>query len=67
MLPGVEALTILGEADTHMPNLTAAFGDAAAHVAAGEALIFRPSGAGNAGLVARLPIEEWPQLAASAR
>jgi len=52
---------------THMPNLTAAFGDAAAHVAAGEALIFRPSGAGNAGLVARLPIEEWPQLAASAR
>jgi phosphohistidine phosphatase SixA len=52
---------------THMPNLTAAFGDAAAHVAAGEALIFRPSGAGNAELVARLPIEEWPQLAASAR
>jgi hypothetical protein len=24
VLPGVEALTILGEADTHMPNLKAA-------------------------------------------
>jgi phosphohistidine phosphatase SixA len=52
---------------THAPNLTAAFGDAAAHMAAGEALIFRPRGAGNAELVARLPIEQWPQLAASAR
>jgi phosphohistidine phosphatase SixA len=52
---------------THMPNLTAAFGDRAAHVAAGEALIFRPSGAGNAELVARVPIEQWPQFAASAR
>jgi hypothetical protein len=42
-----------------------AFGERAAQVAAGEALIFHPNGAGDPTLVARLKIEEWPELARS--
>jgi len=49
---------------THTPNLTGAFGQDAAGVAAGEALIFHPTG-NKADLVARLKIEEWPKLARS--
>jgi len=48
---------------THTPNLVGAFGQSAAPVAAGEALIFHPDGKGGADLVARIKIEEWPQLA----
>jgi hypothetical protein len=32
-------------------------------VAAGEALVFHPDGKGSTELVARVKIEEWPQLA----
>jgi phosphohistidine phosphatase SixA len=50
---------------THTPNLTGAFGESAAKVAAGEALIFHPSGKANPDLVARIKIEEWPAFARS--
>jgi phosphohistidine phosphatase SixA len=46
---------------THMPNLTRAFPQITA-VADGEALIFHPDGKGGAPLVARIKIEEWPNL-----
>jgi phosphohistidine phosphatase SixA len=46
---------------THMPNLTRAFPQVSG-VADGEALIFRPDGKGNAPLIGRMKIEEWPQL-----
>jgi phosphohistidine phosphatase SixA len=46
---------------THMPNLTRAFPQVSG-VADGEALIFRPDGKGNAPLIGRIKIEEWPQL-----
>jgi len=46
---------------THMPNLTRAFPQATG-VADGEALIFHPDGKGGAPLVARIKIEEWPNL-----
>jgi len=48
---------------THTPNLTGAFGALAKDVAAGEALIFHPNGTAQPELVARVKIEEWPQLA----
>jgi phosphohistidine phosphatase SixA len=46
---------------THMPNLTRAFPQVSG-VADGEVLIFRPDGKGNASLIGRIKIEEWPQL-----
>jgi phosphohistidine phosphatase SixA len=46
---------------THMPNLTRAFPQLSG-VADGEALIFRPDGKGNAPLIGRIKIEEWPHL-----
>jgi phosphohistidine phosphatase SixA len=49
---------------THTPNLTGAFGQEAAAVAAGEALIFHPNGS-KADLVTRIKIEEWSRLASS--
>ncbi|HEV2700159.1 MAG TPA: histidine phosphatase family protein [Steroidobacteraceae bacterium] len=49
---------------THAPNIMAAFPESAAGLADGETLIFRPDGRGSAFLVARVKIEEWPQLAA---
>ncbi len=49
---------------THTPNIAAAFGDEAANIAAGEALVFKPDGTGKTVLVARIPIEDWPTLAA---
>jgi phosphohistidine phosphatase SixA len=48
---------------THMPNLVAAFGDAAKGVEDGEAMVFRPDGKGATELVARVKVEEWPALA----
>ena len=50
---------------THAPNITGAFGQAAAGIAEGEAMIFHPDGKGGAPLVARVRIDEWPALAAS--
>jgi phosphohistidine phosphatase SixA len=47
---------------THLPNITAAFGNAAPDVKDGESLIFRPDGKGGAELVGRMKIEEWPTL-----
>jgi phosphohistidine phosphatase SixA len=46
---------------THMPNISRAFPQAAG-VADGEALVFRPGGQGEAVLVGRIKIEEWPGL-----
>ncbi len=48
---------------THMPNIVAAFGQAASGAADGETFVFRPGGKGSAELVARVKIEEWPELA----
>ena len=48
---------------THMPNIVAAFGDAAKGISDGEALIFQPGRKGQAELVARVPMSEWPELA----
>jgi phosphohistidine phosphatase SixA len=48
---------------THLPNLTAAFGQTARGAADGEAVVFRPDGKGNVELIARVKIEEWPALA----
>jgi phosphohistidine phosphatase SixA len=48
---------------THMPNIAAAFGQAANGAADGETLVFRPDGKGGVELVARVKFEEWPALA----
>jgi phosphohistidine phosphatase SixA len=48
---------------THMPNIAAAFGDAAKGLGDGEALVFQPDGKGHAELVARIPMADWPKLA----
>jgi phosphohistidine phosphatase SixA len=48
---------------THMPNIAAAFGQAANGAADGETFVFRPDGKGGAELIARVKIEEWPGLA----
>jgi phosphohistidine phosphatase SixA len=48
---------------THMPNIVAAFRQAANGAADGEAFVFRPDGKGGAELIARVKIEEWPALA----
>ena len=50
---------------THTPNIVAAFGDKAKDVKAGEALVFHPEGKGGTSIVARVKIEEWPQLSAA--
>jgi phosphohistidine phosphatase SixA len=47
---------------THFPNINAAFGQAAAGIADGEALVFKP-GQPEQGPVARIRIEDWPKLA----
>jgi phosphohistidine phosphatase SixA len=47
---------------THQPNLARAFPQWAAGLGDGEALIFGPNGKGGATLVARVKIDEWPQL-----
>jgi len=48
---------------THFPNLNRAFPQWSAGVADGEALILGPDGKGGAALVARVKIEQWPELA----
>jgi phosphohistidine phosphatase SixA len=52
---------------THTPNLMAAFGERAKDIKAGETLVFQPDGTGGTSLVARVPIDEWPRLAAARR
>ena len=47
---------------THLPNIASAFPQFASGLADGEALIFGPDGKGQAILVARVRIEEWPAL-----
>lgn len=48
---------------THFPNISGAFGSAAAGLAEGEALIFRPNPQGAAEFVGRVKIDVWPSLA----
>jgi len=50
---------------THLPNISAAYGAAAAGLADGEALVFHPRGQGAPQLVARIKAEDWPKLAAA--
>ena len=52
---------------THLPNISAAYGAAAAGLADGEALVFHPRGQGPPELVARIKAEDWPKLAAAGR
>jgi phosphohistidine phosphatase SixA len=47
---------------THFPNITGAFPQLASGLADGEALIFGPDGKGEAILVTRIKIEEWPVM-----
>jgi phosphohistidine phosphatase SixA len=47
---------------THQPNLARAFPDWGATVADGETVVLRPDGHGNPAVVARVPIERWPEL-----
>jgi phosphohistidine phosphatase SixA len=49
---------------THSPNISAAFGQAAAGLGDGEAMVFHPGGQGAGEPVARIRIEDWPKLAA---
>jgi phosphohistidine phosphatase SixA len=47
---------------THLPNITGAFPQLASGLEDGEALIFGPDGKGQAILVTRVKIEEWPAM-----
>ncbi|HEY5410733.1 MAG TPA: hypothetical protein VIJ94_08390 [Caulobacteraceae bacterium] len=49
---------------THQPNIAAAFGQDAADLGDGEALVFKPEGRGREKLVGRIPMPAWPALAA---
>lgn len=51
---------------THKPNVIDAFGKDWFEVKEGEASIFKPDGAGQR-LIARLQMDEWSKLAASAK
>lgn len=51
---------------THLPNISAAYGPAAAGLGDGEALVFHPNGQAPPEPVARIRIEDWPALAAEA-
>ena len=46
---------------THQPNLTRAFPDWGSTVADGETVVLRPDGKGKSAIVARVPIERWPE------
>jgi broad specificity phosphatase PhoE len=58
-VPGTDTIMI-----THQPNIVDALGKDWSDVKEGEALVFRPE-KGAFTLVARVPIERWPQLANS--
>lgn len=47
---------------THQPNIARAFPESSADLSDGEALVFAPDGAGHARLVARIRIDQWPEL-----
>src|SRR6266567_3985459 len=47
---------------THLPNITGAFPQLASGLTDGEALIFGPDAKGQAILVTRVKIEEWPAM-----
>lgn len=47
---------------THLPNITRAFPDWQPAPADGESVILRPNGYGQAQVVGRIRIEEWPGL-----
>jgi len=47
---------------THLPNISGAFPQLSSGLADGEALVFGPDGKGGATLVARIKIEEWPEM-----
>jgi phosphohistidine phosphatase SixA len=47
---------------THFPNISRAFPQLAAGLADGEALIFGPDAKARVALVARVKIDEWPQM-----
>ena len=47
---------------THLPNIMRAFPDWEPQVADGESVVLRPTGSGQAQVVGRIRIEEWPQL-----
>jgi hypothetical protein len=55
--PGKDTIIV-----TQFPNISAAFGDAAAGMKDGEALVFRPGGTGPVA-IGRIRIEQWPMLA----
>jgi phosphohistidine phosphatase SixA len=57
--PGTNTLVV-----THKPNVIDAFGKDWFEVKEGEASVFKPDGAGGFTPVARVPIEQWPALAA---
>jgi phosphohistidine phosphatase SixA len=48
---------------THFPNIREAFPEEGADLADGESLVIRPDGKGQASVVARVKIDEWPRLA----
>jgi phosphohistidine phosphatase SixA len=48
---------------THKPNIIDALGEGFTDIGEGEAAIFRPH-AGSYRLIARVPMDEWPKLAA---
>jgi phosphohistidine phosphatase SixA len=50
---------------THFPNIMEAFPQYSAALTDGEALIFHPDGHGEAIMVARVKIDEWPHMAAA--
>ena len=47
---------------THLPNIAGAFPQFASGLADGEALVFGPDSKGQAIVVARVGIEEWPAM-----
>ena len=47
---------------THVPNVSAAFPDVMPAVVEGEALVFGADGKGGVRIVARIKIDEWPDL-----
>ena|SRR5690554_3275035 len=47
---------------THGPNMSGAFSEHSAGMGEGEALVFDPNGNGEAVMVARIRIDEWPDL-----
>lgn len=47
---------------THFPNISRAFPQSSSALADGEALVFAADGKGQATVVARITIEQWPKM-----